>query len=116
MTEIKCAGKKVSIDDNGFLTNFNDWNEEVAQALAKREGLGNLDDHQMEIVKFIREYYMKFKAFPILSYVCKNVHQPRKCVSEEFINPMTAWKIWGLPQSVHVSFESVDGKHFILET
>ena len=113
MTEIECAGKKVSIDKDGFLTNLDDWNEEVAQALAKREGLSELDDHQMEIIKFMREYYRKFKAFPILNYVCKNVHQPRKCVRENFINPMKAWKIAGLPKPPNIFFTSFDKKKFI---
>lgn len=115
MTEIKCAGKKVSIDKDGFLTNLDDWNEEVAQVLAKREGLVELDDNQMEIIKFMRKYYKKFKAFPILNYVCKNVHQPKQCVSEEFVDPMKAWKTAGLPQALHINFETVDGKHYVLE-
>ncbi|WP_136809098.1 TusE/DsrC/DsvC family sulfur relay protein [Desulfosediminicola flagellatus] len=116
MAELEYAGKKVSIDNNGFLVHLDDWNEDVAQVLAKREGMSDLDDHQMEIVKFMRDYYKKFNAFPILSYVCKNVHQPRNCVAEAFIDPMKAWKIAGLPEASHIRFETVDEKHFVLET
>lgn len=115
MNEIECGGKTVSIDKDGFLTNLDDWNEEVAQALAKREGIIELDEAQMAIVKFMREYYKKFKAFPILNYICKNVHQPRECISEEFTDPMKAWKIAGLPHNLHLNFETVDGKHYVLE-
>ena len=116
MAELEYAGKKVSIDNDGFLVNLDDWNEDVAQVLAKREGLSELDVHQMEIIKFMREYYKKFHAFPILRYVCKNVHQPRNCVNEAFIDPMKAWKIAGLPEASHIHFETVDEKHFVLET
>lgn len=115
MTEIECAGKKVGIDNQGFLTNLDDWNEEVAQVLARHEGLSALDDYQMEVIRFMREYFRKFKAFPILNYVCKNVNQQRKCVRERFVDPMKAWKIAGLPQTSHVKFETVDGKHYVLE-
>jgi TusE/DsrC/DsvC family sulfur relay protein len=116
MTELEYAAeKKVSIDNNGFLTNIDDWNEQIAQMLAKREGLNELDEHQMEVLKFMREYYKKFKAFPLLNYVCKNIHQQRNCVCEEFIDPMRAWKIAGLPQISYINFETVDGKHYILE-
>ena len=115
MTELECAGKKVSIDNDGFLANPDDWNEDVAQALAEREGIGALDDHQMEVIKFMREYYRKFKAFPILNYVCKNVNLPRKCVRERFVDPTKAWKIAGLPEASHLKFESVDGKHYVME-
>lgn len=116
MTVIECAGKNISIDNDGFLTNPDDWNEEVALLLAKLEGLRGLDDNQMEVIKFMRDYNRKFNAFPILSYVCKNVDQPRNCVSEEFIDPMKAWKIAGLPKASHLNFETVDGKHYVLET
>jgi len=115
MTELECAGKKIGFDNEGFLTNLDDWNEEVAQELARREGLRELDDQQMEIICFMREYFRKFKAFPILNYVCKNVNQKKQCVRERFIDPMKAWKIAGLPQTSHVKFESADGKHYVLE-
>jgi hypothetical protein len=29
--------------------------------------------------------------------MCKNVHQPKNCVTEQFIDPVKAWKIAGLP-------------------
>ncbi len=65
----------------------------------------------------MRQYFKKFHAFPIFNYVCKNIHQPRECVSEEFINPMKAWKIAGLPKPEGVYFVSVDSKHetYLLE-
>ncbi|WP_136796162.1 TusE/DsrC/DsvC family sulfur relay protein [Desulfosediminicola ganghwensis] len=115
MTQLECAGKNVTIDNDGFLTNIDDWNEDVARVLAKREGVDELDDHQIEIIKFMREYYKKFQAFPILNYVCKNVHQPKNCVSEAFVNPIKAWKIAGLPQASHINFETVDGEHYVLD-
>jgi len=109
--------QKINIDDEGFLTNYEDWNEEVAKILAKEEEIEELTDDKMAIVKFLREYYKKFNAFPILNYVCKNIHQPRNCVSEEFINPMKAWKIAGLPKPDGIHFVSVDDAHrtYLLE-
>ena len=115
MNEIEYAGKKVEIDDDGFLVDSEDWDEGIAQVLAEREGVGNLSDDKIEIIKFMRAYYKKFNAFPILNYVCKNIHQPRECVSEEFINPEKAWKIAGLPKQSGIHFVAVDGKHYLLE-
>ncbi len=114
MNEIKCSGKTIQLDDEGFLVNPDDWGVDVAQALAAREEIGTMTDEQMEIVKFMREYYKKFKGFPILNYVCKNIHKPKDCVSEEFINPEKAWKIAGLPKISGINFVSVDGKHYML--
>jgi len=115
MTQITYAGGKAEIDPDGFLINPEEWNEELAKALAVREGVGELSREMLEVVVFMRNYYKKFNAFPILSYVCKNLHQPRQCVSEEFVNPEKAWKIAGLPRMEGVHFVSGDGRHSMLE-
>ncbi|MBP1714641.1 MAG: DsrC like protein [Deltaproteobacteria bacterium] len=41
MAFIEYAGKRVEIDDEGYLARFEDWDEKVACALAEREGLLN---------------------------------------------------------------------------
>ncbi len=115
MTELECGGKKIALDDDGFLVELDDWNAEVARALATREGFDDLGAERIEVVKFLREYYKKFHAFPILNYVCKNIHQPRECVNEKFIDPMKAWKIAGLPKPAGVHFVAIDGEHYKME-
>jgi len=97
MPEIKCKGITVNVDERGYLTNYHEWNEEVAQVLAEREEIGELAKDQMDILKFMRKYYEEHKFFPIVRAICKNVHQPKDCVTEKFIDPITAWKIAGLP-------------------
>lgn len=115
MKEIKHHGKIIQVDDQGYLVNMYDWDDELARELAMEEGIEDISEAKLEIVRFMREYYIKFKAFPILNYVCKKVHQHRGCVNEEFINPEKAWRIAGLPKLENVHFVSVDGKHFIME-
>lgn len=115
MTEIQCAGKTIQLDKEGFLVNSADWSKIVAKSLAEQAGIKNLSDEQMEIITFLRDYFTKFKSFPILNYVCKNIHQPRECVNEQFFNPEIAWKIAGLPKPSGIHFVSVDGKHFRME-
>jgi len=116
MPTIACGNKQIAVDNEGFMTNFNEWSEEVAQAIAKQEGLEALTAEQMTIIKFLREYYKTFASFPILNYVCKNIQQPRECVNEQFVNPEKAWKVAGLPPLDGVHFVSVDGgKHFLME-
>lgn len=115
MTTIRSGEKAITLDDEGYLNNPKDWDEDVAQVIAGREGLERLTAEQVTIIKFMREYYGKYNAFPILNYVCKNIRQPRDCVNEEFINPDKAWKIAGLPKLDGVHFVTMDGKNFIME-
>lgn len=97
MQVIEQEGLQITVDDDGFLVRLEDWTEPVARILAAREGIADLPEDRLDILKFMREYYRKHKFFPIVRFVCKNVHQPRNCVTEQFIDPVKAWKIAGLP-------------------
>lgn len=101
MAKFEYAGISIELDDEGYLKNFEDWNEKVACALAEREGIADtcpLTDERMVILKFMRGYYTHFKSFPMLRAVCKNVHQSKDCAYEQFMDPIQAWKIAGLPK------------------
>jgi len=115
MSSLEYGGKKILVDENGYLTNQDDWNEEVAMALASQEGLNSLTKEQMDIIRFMREYFLKYKVFPILNNVCRIAHQPKSCVNEQFINPEKAWKIAGLPKQDGIHFVSLDGEHYFME-
>jgi len=97
MPTLEYKGLRIETDDDGFLIKLEDWNEIVAQALAAQEDVGELTEDKLDILRFMRDYYEKHKFFPIVRFVCKNVHQPRNCVTEKFIDPVKAWKIAGLP-------------------
>ncbi len=98
MPVIEYSGLKINVDEEGFLVNFNDWNEKVACALAEREGIEELTQDKLEILRFIRDYYKKYNYFPILNAICLNVHQPRNCMAQQFVSPLQAWKLAGLPR------------------
>ena len=85
------------MDDGGFLTDIEVWTGDVARALAAREGIGQLSDEHLAILRSLREYYAKHRFFPIVRAICRSVHQPRTCVTDRFPDPVTAWKIAGLP-------------------
>jgi tRNA 2-thiouridine synthesizing protein E len=115
MAVLEQGGKSIRVDENGYLLDQNDWNEEIAVALASREGIDSLSAEQLDIIRFMREYFIKYRVFPILDNVCRIAHQPKHCVTEQFINPEKAWKIAGLPKQEGVHFVSHDGKHFFMD-
>jgi len=67
MQTMAYKGMTIKLDADGFLLNSEDWNEDVACALAENEGVEELTKDKMDIIKFLREYYKehKFMFFPI---------------------------------------------------
>lgn len=57
------AGQRLKTTDQGFLTDMQDWNEEVACRLAEIENLPLTESH-WEIIRFIRSYYQHYKHLP----------------------------------------------------
>ncbi len=87
----------IRVDEAGFLVDLEEWTEEVARVLAATEGIRELSREQLDILKSLRSYYRSHAFFPIVRSVCADVHQPRTCVTDQFVDPVTAWKIAGLP-------------------
>jgi TusE/DsrC/DsvC family sulfur relay protein len=101
MPTCEYEGLKIEVDGEGYLLNFDDWNEKVACALAEREGVSQdcpLKMEQIEILKFIREYYKKYNSVPVVRAVCTNVHQPKSCEYLQFPDPLITCKIAGIPK------------------
>jgi tRNA 2-thiouridine synthesizing protein E len=113
MLTVGISGVQVGVDEEGYLVHFEDWNEQVACALAECEGLTDqcrLTGKRMEILKFLRDYYEKFGFFPIVQSVCKKNRQPRDCEFERFLDPIHAWKIAGLPKPTTEVFTYIKRK------
>lgn len=72
MSTLEIRDKKILVDENGYLTNQDDWNEEVAMALAAREGIDLLSKDQLDIIRFMREYFLKYNRAS-----CKMNYLPR---------------------------------------
>jgi TusE/DsrC/DsvC family sulfur relay protein len=110
MEIVEYSGGKVILDDEGYLVNFNDWNEQVACILAEKEGIEELTKDRIVALKFIRDYYKEYNFFPIFNAICKNIHQPKNCVNEQFIEPLKAWKIAGLPKPDEEMINILEGQ------
>lgn len=110
MTTLTYDNKTITLDSEGYLEDFESWTEETACALADNEGVSRecpLSTERMDILKFIRDYYRKFEAFPIVRAVCKNVGQSRDCQYQQFPDPIVAWKIAGLPKPTPEVFAKI---------
>ncbi len=57
METLDILGKRLEIDEDGNLKNLSDWNEEIANELAKKEGIEKLTDRHWMIINFMRKEY-----------------------------------------------------------
>lgn len=60
---LRVGDKSLETTDQGFLLDMNQWNEEVARALAVADRI-ELTDKHWEILNFIRDYYRQYKHLP----------------------------------------------------
>ena len=71
MGTIIVAGKRIEVDECGFLVNRSDWSEDVATAMARADGMELTSEH-WEVINFMREYYEEHQLVPILRMLPKS--------------------------------------------
>ena len=72
MGTMDVAGKSIEVDEEGYLTNINDWDRDVAEELAKGENLEMTDSH-WEVIDFLREYYSEYQIAPAVRVLTKAI-------------------------------------------
>ena len=55
MPQKEIAGIMVNFDDNGYMTDFSQWNRDIAIALAKENGINDLSDKHWEVITYIQK-------------------------------------------------------------
>ncbi len=90
----------IEVDEDGFMVNPDEWNEEVAKALATTEGVDELTDEHWKLVNYLREYYLQFGVAPMIRKLCKETGFNLKKVYELFPSGPAkgACKVAGLPK------------------
>ena len=69
---LEVAGKTLATDEEGYLSNLDDWSKEIAEALAKAENI-NMTQNHWEVVNFLREYYQEFQIAPAIRVLTKAI-------------------------------------------
>ena len=54
---IEVNGKTIETDDNGNLVNYQEWDKDVAAALAAEDGIELTQEHQ-DVLEYLREEYV----------------------------------------------------------
>lgn len=57
-------GVNVEVNEEGYLTDFSQWNEEVAKAISQEEGIA-LTDRHWDVIKYLQDQYTNEVALSI---------------------------------------------------
>jgi tRNA 2-thiouridine synthesizing protein E len=64
MTMANLAGIDVELNDEGFLVNPQQWTEEMAEELARREGIETLTERHWQLIRLMRSEYLTKGSAP----------------------------------------------------
>jgi len=100
MAMFKVGDIEIEIDEDGFIQEPDKWTESVATALAVTEGVDDLTEDHWKLVRYLREYYLKFGVAPMIRKLCKDTGFKLSEVYEMFpTGPAKgACKVAGLPK------------------
>ena len=66
MDSIVIANKTVQVNDEGFMTNPNEWTKDIAVEIAKEEGIDPLTDAHWKVIDFCRKVGLSSGSAPTL--------------------------------------------------
>jgi dissimilatory sulfite reductase related protein len=100
MTMTLIADAPVEVDAEGFLTDPQQWNEPIAEAIARENGVLELTDRHWQVVRFMRERYLVTGSAPSIRSLGKESGVPIKELYQLFPRgpAKLAAKIGGIPK------------------
>ena len=100
MTDFVVGDKKLTLDEDGFIQEPELWDNNVALALAKTEGVDDLTEEHWKIVNYLREYYLEYQVAPMIRKLCKSTGFKLNKIYELFPSGPAkgACKVAGLPK------------------
>jgi tRNA 2-thiouridine synthesizing protein E len=70
---VKVGDKLIEFDHDGFMLDPSLWDDEVALAIARDEGIDEMTEEHWKIVNFIRNYWKENDLAPAVRLICKDV-------------------------------------------
>jgi TusE/DsrC/DsvC family sulfur relay protein len=100
MTAAMTAETSVDVDAEGFLTDPQQWNERLAEQIARENGIAELSERHWLVVNFMRERYLSTGTAPSIRSLGKESGVPIKELYQLFPKgpAKLAAKIGGIPK------------------
>lgn len=87
----------LGFDEDGFLCDAESWDDQVAERLAKLEGVGPLQNAHWRVIRFVRDRYLRLGAIPPMRRICRSSELSKSEVKSLFGGCLQVWRIAGLP-------------------
>lgn len=90
----------LEFDGDGFLIHPEMWTKEVADEIAKADGIENLSEQHWAVIRVIRQNYEEKGMAPMVRVICKETGLKLKDIYELFpLGPARgACRVAGLPK------------------
>jgi TusE/DsrC/DsvC family sulfur relay protein len=100
MTATMIADTSVHVDAEGFLTDPQQWDERLAEQIARENGIAELSERHWLVVRFMRERYLSTGTAPSIRSLGKESGVPIKELYQLFPKgpAKLAAKIGGIPK------------------
>ncbi len=99
--EYEVSGKRVQLDEDGFLQNPETWNDDVAVWMAKNLlGMKGLGEDHWKLVRYLRQYWETYGVCPPIKMVTKTTGISLEHLFELFVDGPAhgACKVAGAPK------------------
>ncbi|MEY0735148.1 TusE/DsrC/DsvC family sulfur relay protein [Providencia stuartii] len=67
-------GQEIETDPQGYLIDSQQWSEDLIPHLAEQENITLTEEH-LEIIRFVRAFYLEFNTSPAIRMLVKAVSQ-----------------------------------------
>lgn len=100
MAIVTLGGKQAEVDEDGFIQDPSIWDDAVAIDLAKTEGVEQMTEDHWKLVRYLRDYYLKYGIAPMIRKLCKDTGYSLKQIYDMFPSGPAkgACKVAGLPK------------------
>lgn len=72
MATLEFEGKSYDVDEEGYLSDWQNWNEGLAGHMAKLDGL-ELTPAHWDVIRFLRDYFQKYQIAPMIKILVKEI-------------------------------------------
>lgn len=100
MPTVEFEGHTFNVDEDGFIDNFESWNESWVRYVKQQEGIDELNDEHWKVINVLQDYYKKNGIAPMVRVLSKLTGYKLKHIYELFPSGpgKGACKMAGLPK------------------